>query len=298
MCNKLYILIALFLTGILFACRERRGNLSSDTPAKPDDSCLVAVDASVYRGLMEMLGIGDRCIDFSDEGKIDAERLVASGAKILMLSVYDGIDTEKYRRTGVKVIECTDFNESTALRRAYRMVGYGAALGVKDRADSLYRIVEARYDSLRRSVAADGARPVVMFDLVYGNVWYQPGNDSSTGGIVADAGGNLLFPAGGKNGITALTKERMLMKSDAADVWIIRYSAAKQLSLAALGGQNPAYKQFKAFREGNVWACNTSRTAYFDEAPFRPDYLLEDIIHILHPQQDKDYQMRYFEKLQ
>ncbi len=246
---------------------------------------------------MEVLGIGNRCVDFSGQPKIDTERLIASGAKILMLSVYGGVDAEKYRRAGVKVIECTDFNERSALQRARRITGYGGQLGVKERADSLYKAVETRYDSLKTSVGKGGKRPAAMFDLVYGNIWYQPSESSSTGNIVIDAGGALLFPAGGNNGISALSKEQMLVKSGEADVWIIRYASSEKLTLETLRRENPVYERFKAFRGNNVWACNTAATAYFEEAPFRPDFLLEDVIHILHPERDKDYKMRYFEKL-
>lgn len=291
----LRLALLLFLAGAAGACRRRDAAFPGEKSA--GEARLVAVDASVYRGLMEMLGIGDRCVDFSDDAKVDAEKLVASGADALMLSAYDGIDTEKYRRTGIRVIECTDFNETTALGRAAWMVRYGEALGVKDRADSLFGVVKTRYDSLRRNVPRHAPKKKVMFDLVYGGIWYQPTKNNATGNITTDAGGVLPFPEGGRNGVAALSKERMLAAGADADVWIIRYGSKEDLTLEKLGNADPAYRQFKAFRSGNVWACNTAKTAYFDEAPFRPDYLLEDIVHILHPGQYPDYVPRYFVKV-
>ncbi len=290
-------IITLFLTSILFACQKQSASPAKTDTSSVDDSCLVAVDATVYRGLMNMLGIGNRCIDLSDYMKIDVEQLVSSGAKIFMVSMYDGLDIEKYQRTGIKVIECTDFTESSALARAKWMVRYGELLGVKERADSLYRVVVERYDSLCVVAQKKTTHPMVMFDLMYGNLWYQPTKESSTGGIIADAGGRLLFPTGGKNGIMALTKEQMLIHSNEPDVWIIRYSATETMTSHTLESLNIAYKQFKAFQEGNVWACNTLQTAYFDEAPFRPDYLLEDVLNILYPTQDTIFSLRYFEKV-
>ncbi len=296
--RAVYPIAVLLLAGVLLACQQQERRSDEFPSPAPDDTSLVAVDASVYRGLMEMLGIGDRCIDFSGNMKIGTEQLAASGAGILMLSVYDGVDTEKYRRTGIRIVECTDFNEPSALRRAEWMVRYGAVLGVQSRADSLYHTVVTRYDSLRACVKKQDSRPTVMFDLVYGNIWYQPVKDSSTGSVIADAGGELISPAGGKNGAAAFTKEQMLMKSAGADVWIIRYSSTETLTLAALKELDPAYRHFKAFRKGNVWACNTSQTNYFEEAPFRPDYLLEDVLHILYGEGDTaTSRLHYFEKL-
>ncbi len=258
---------------------------------------LVAVDATVYRGLMQMLGIGDRCVDFSDQMKPDVEQVVASGAKMLMLSAYDGVDIEKYRRTGLRIVECTDFKETSPLARAKWMTVYGRIWGVGERADSLYDVVETRYRELTSAVSEADSLPVVFFDLIYGNLWYQPTSRSSTGGMVGDAGGRLPFADDGDNVTLTMSKEQVLSQAKDADVWIIRYHTAGTMTLDELGAIDPVYGQFKAFREGNVWACNTDKVSYFDEAPFRPDYLLQDMINILHPEMHVSDGMRYFEKL-
>lgn len=265
-----------------------------------DSDGLVAVDATVYRGLMQMLGIGDRCVDFSGQMKPDAEQIVASGASMLMLSAYDGVDTEKYRRLGIRIVECTDFNETSPLARAKWMTVYGRLWGVGERADSLYEVVENRYRELTATCSllpAHCHKPSVLFDLVYGNMWYQPTTMSATGGMVGDAGGTLPFTDDSIRVSRPLSKEQVLAQARDADVWLIRYHTAGTMTLADLKAIDPVYGQFDAFRKGNVWACNTSRVAYFDEAPFRPDYLLEDMIKILHPELGLPGGMRYFEKL-
>ncbi|MCD8282914.1 MAG: ABC transporter substrate-binding protein [Prevotella sp.] len=291
------ILYALLLGFTLASCGGRGNGTLAPADGESDDSSLVAVDAAVYKGLMYAVGIGDKCVDFSDQAVLDPERLVASGAKILLLSSYGGADADKYRRAGIKVIECDDFNAPTALERVRRLTEYAARLGAKSKADSLYRVVEMRYDSLCRSVTEDNVKPEVMFDLVYGNIWYQPTKGNATGEVTVAAGGSLPFPGGGTNGVRALTRERMLAEAGDADVWIIRYAARDTLSLSALARLDPVYKRFKAFRTGNVFACNTAQTNYFEEAPLRPDYLLEDLIHILHPAYDPVYRLRYFTRL-
>ncbi len=330
--NKFLLALSFIL---LFSC----GHKSVEKNASDDP--LVAVDASVYRGLMEMLGIGDRCIDFSNELKPDPERIVASGASMLMLSAYDGIDAERYRRLGIEVIECTDFNETSPLARAKWMTVYGRMWGVGERADSLYKVVEERYKELVQQEPLPGLRPplpdregeqekniaiaetpplegkgevcplpyrggvgkaqgeasFVFFDTLYGNIWYQPANESTIGQMIVDAGGRLPFSDKQKGGSVPMSKEQMLMQAGDADVWIIRYQSEEPMTLQSLSAMNPVYSQFKAYREGNVWGCNTLKTRYFEEVSFRPDWLLEDFIKILHPEQNPSNGLRYFHKL-
>lgn len=261
------------------------------------DSVMVAVDASVYRGLMKMLGIGSRCIDFSDAVKPDAEQVAASGADMLMLSMYDGIDVSKYSRTGIRIIRCSDFNETTPLRRARWMKHYGRLWGVGARADSLYRAVSSSYYAVKNAVVGVSHKPSVFFDLMYGGMWYQPSERSTIGSMVVDAGGSMPFGITQNGGSKALSKEQVLSAARDADVWIIRYQSSHALTLRELASMNPVYSQFKAFRSGNVWAVNTEKVAYFDESPFRPDRQLEDFLLILHPELSHKKGMYYFSRV-
>ncbi len=259
---------------------------------------LVAVDATPYRGLMQMLGVGDRCIDFSSEMKPDVEKIVASGAQMFMVSAYDGVDLTKYRRMNIQLVECRDFMETTPLGRAAWIKKFGRLWGVDKRADSLYQVVEKRYKELSSRVKKSTTRPAVFFDTMYGNMWYQPSKISTAGGMVADAGGRLPFDININGGSMAMSKEQVLSAAKDAEVWIIRYQGDQPMTLKQLADMSPVYSQFRAFREGNVWGVNTSKVAYFDEAPFRPDYLLEDMVNILHPELHLSSRMHYYSKLQ
>ena len=56
------------------------------------------------------------------------------------------------------------------------------------------------------------------------------------------------------------------------------------------------YNALKAFRTGNIYECNCSITPYFEEVPFRPDYLLREMIQLLHPGVNLGG-LRYYRKL-
>ena len=52
-----------------------------------------------------------------------------------------------------------------------------------------------------------------------------------------------------------------------------------------------------AFRNRNIYACNTARIPFYKEAPFHPDILLRDFILILHPDILKGEKTRYYKKM-
>jgi len=260
------------------------------------DYSRIAVDASVYRGLMDMLGVGDRCIDFSDQMKLDVERVIASKPDLLLLSAYEGADTEKFKRLGIPVVECTDFLEASPLARAEWMRYFGRLWGVGEKADSLFREVEKNYKA-QTANPTEQENCTAFFDTLYGDLWYQPAPQSTLGMMIYDAGGKIPFESEQEGGSLALSAEQVLIQAKDADFWIIRAYGNEPLTLNSLAKLNPVYSQFKAFREDNVFVCSTDKTRYFEETPFRPDWLLADFKAIFSSKFAEPKDLRYFCKL-
>lgn len=303
--NSFIALLA--LSFILTACQSEGGaasaqldglNLKYAERITGDHSSLlgqeydrIAVDASVYKGLMQMLGVGEKCLDFSADMKPDVERLVASKADLLLLSAYEGVDTKKYRDTGIPLVECTDFLETSPLARAEWMRYFGRLWGDGEKADSLFKVVEGNLNACDKT--DDKGKPVI-FDTLYGNQWYQPAENSTIGQLVALAGGKVVGGNEKQGGSVALSAEQMLMRAQDADFWLIRFAGTEELTLETLAGLNPVYSQFKAFKEGRVYVCYTDKMPYFEETPYRPDFLLEDLRRIIASEFADSDNLRYF----
>lgn len=266
----------------------------------------ILVDASVYAGLMQMLGVGDRCIDFSDDMTPDVEKIIQARPDLILFSAYDGADFAKYRKLGIPMIECRDFMEPSALGRAEWMRYFGRLWGVQEKSDSLFKVVEQEYQIASVHSTEDmmtGDRntplprkdvPTCFFDMKYGNAWYQPSRESTIGQIVKDAGGSIPFTAKQTGGSLALSEEQVLMEAGNADFWLIRTMDSDAMTLASLAAASPVYSRFKAFRTGHVYVCDTHKTPFYEETPFRPDLLLKEIRKIL---QGETSGLRYFRKL-
>ena len=99
------------------------------------------------------------------------------------------------------------------------------------------------------------------------------------------------------SGSVPFSFETVFDKAGDADVWIIKYNRETDLTYSALAAEYAPYTGFKAYRDRNIYGCNTSKVAYYEETPFHPDYLLSDYIQILHPEIHLPEGLRYFSKL-
>ncbi|MBQ5370516.1 MAG: ABC transporter substrate-binding protein, partial [Bacteroidaceae bacterium] len=77
----------------------------------------------------------------------------------------------------------------------------------------------------------------------------------------------------------------------------IKYGATTPLTYTKLSQDFPQSKEFLAYKNRNIWGCNTFHTAYYDEVPFHPERLLRDLISLLHPELLPGHKMLYYSKL-
>ena len=117
------------------------------------------------------------------------------------------------------------------------------------------------------------------------------------GRLIEDAGGINPFASYKQSGSVPLAPEKVLAEAHDADIWFVRYNQEKEKSMKELGNDAPVNSQFKAFKEGNVYGCNTKFVDFFEETPYHPDRLLEDYISLMHPELNIKGEHHYFRKL-
>lgn len=239
-----------------------------------------------------------RLTNYGGSLRPDLELLVATRADALLVSSLVDVDRPELRKTGIPIIECADYLETSALGRAEWIKFFGLLFGQRQAADSIFQQVEGRYQSLTRQVRTLRQRPSLLVETKQGGVWYVPGGKSTMGEIYQAAGANYLFSYLNQSGSVALSFETIYKKALNADFWLIKYGDTTSLSYQRLEASYTHYSAFKAFRQHNIYACNTLQKSFYEETPFHPERLLEDLIKLFHPQLLPDHRLRYFEPLQ
>lgn len=198
---------------------------------------------------------------------------------------------------GNPIIEAAEYMETSALGRAEWMRFYGMLFGAEKQADELFLSVERNYNKLKKTAQMSKTRKSVIMDKIDGSVWYVPGGQSTIGRIIADANAKYSFSSNKNSGGVALPFELVLEKAGEADIWMFRYNSPQTATRQTLLSENKGYSQFKAYKDCNIYGCNTNKNTFYEDTPFHPDLLLRDFIIITHPELNVLGEPRYFEKL-
>lgn len=267
----------------------------------------MTITSAVHASLLQELGAGRNIIGLTDTAYIvspkvkallqqgarsmgtalqpDLERLKAARTDAVLVSPMENAGHGAFDRLGVPLIECADYMESSPLGRAEWMHFYGRLVGRAAEADSLFSSVEHSYQALTWKVdRTKGKRPTVFCDLLTGATWYQPGGHSTMGRLITDAGGRYLWADRPERGSLSLNLETVFVKARSADIWLIKYGNATDLTYAGLAADNRAYRRFRAWRKQRIFACNTLHKPFYEATPFHPERLLRDFVAIFHPE--------------
>lgn len=284
----------------------------------------VVVFTTTHCQLLEYLGMADRIVGVCDakyilikdiqrrlrlpahaEGHIadcgnsmspDLERIVSLKPDAIILSPYEGMSLGQIEKLGIPVIQAADYMETSSLGRAEWMRYYGRLLGCGARADSLFHVVDSTYRSLKTIASSLPKGRSILTERKTGAVWYTPGGASTIGVTIKDAHGGYAFADDGHSGSLSLSFEQILEKAGQSDVWAFKFNGAQPMSKADLLREFQGYEALKAFQTGEIYECNCSEVPYFEEVSWRPDYLLRELIQLLHPGTDLGG-LRYYKKI-
>lgn len=226
-----------------------------------------------------------RIIDCGNNMNPNMERIIQLRPQAVMVSPYENNDGySKIESLGIPVIECADYMETSALGRAEWMRFYGLLFGKGDIADREFELREKEYNRLKAIATKTTERPKVITEQKYGQSWSVPGGLSTVAELIHDAGGAYPFDNYQQSGSVPLSPEKVLADAHDADVWFVKYYQPTPKTLNELGREAAVNSQFKAFKNKNVYGCNTRYSDFFDSTPFNPQLLLGDMIRCIHPE--------------
>lgn len=236
-----------------------------------------------------------RIVDLGSGMNPNLERIMQITPDAVMPSPFQ--DNGGYGRLesiGIPIIECADYMEVSPLARAEWMKFYGILFGVREKADSLFATVESKYHAIQQKAKGFTQRPTLVVDRPYSGTWYIPGGQSTMGIMYQDAGADYLWADAPESGSLPLSPEQVLERAIQADIWIMKYNQEGDMSYAQLASDNPIFKEFKAYQQRRIYACNTHDIPFYEETPFHPERLLANLLQIFHPELSFSTNNSYF----
>jgi iron complex transport system substrate-binding protein len=228
----------------------------------------------------------------------NVEKMIDTGVECIIASPFKNSDYGQAGKLGIPIVEGADYMESHPLGRAEWIRFFGLLFRKEEVADSIFRETGERYLALRALASGAAVRPTVFSEKRYGSSWDVAGRDSYVAHLFRDAGAGYIFEDIPGGGSVPLSFETVLDRAINADVWLIKYNLAEEMTYRSLRAEYTPYEHFDAWKKRTIYTCNTGKVPYYEESPSHPDRLLKDFIHIFHPGLLPDYTPSYYAKME
>ncbi|MCD6331771.1 MAG: ABC transporter substrate-binding protein [Bacteroidales bacterium] len=230
----------------------------------------------------------------------ELEPLIEVNPDLIVQTGFEGQMTGRISKNGMPapVLNILEWRESHPLGRAEWIKVFGLVTGQLTAADSLFRIIENRYNQLVHTVLNVNNKPLVMTGNNFKGTWYMPGGENFMARLFRDGGMTYPFADTPNRGSLALSFETVLDRFSSAKVWI----GVNAVSRTVLLKEDERYRSFSSLRTGRIFSINgkvNQRGAndFWESGVVRPDIILQDIINMAHPGLLQDHELCYFKVL-
>lgn len=225
--------------------------------------------------------------DVGYDSSLNYELMVTLNPDLVLLygvSAEDSVVTSKLRELNIPYLYLGDYTEQSPLGKAEWVVVVSEIAGCRDEGVAIFEGIVERYEAVRRSVVDRvGARPKVMLNAPYEDVWYMPSDDSYMVRLIEDAGAEYIYKGvnatGGSKGISLEEAYRLVSHSD---VWL---NVGQCHTMGELAGVAPHFMDTQVVARGEVYNNDKRRTAsggsdFWESAIVNPDIVLRDLVTI------------------
>jgi iron complex transport system substrate-binding protein len=254
-------------------------------------------DPAVQRMIQE-----NQVHELGQDGAVNKELLVQLQPAITMgyLSGIAGYDElEGLKNLGLQVIVNNEFMELHPLGMAewLRFVAY--FFDEVEAGDAYFHEIEDNYLRLKELVASSADKPVILTSFPFKGEWTVSGGQSFAAQYIRDAGGDYVWSDNTASGNFVVSLEEVLWKASMADIWINPGGAE---SVAAMLENEPRLQNFQSVTDKKVYNNNRRVNSnggndYWESAVVHPDWVLQDLIHIFHPDLSITDSFTYYQAL-
>ena len=232
--------------------------------------------------------------DLGQSSSPNIEKIIDLGAEVIIASPFENSGYGAAEKLGIPIVEAADYMENHPLGRTEWVKFYGLLFGCRQRADSLFSDTVQRYLRLKELAASVKTHPTFILERKWGQTWAVPSDGSYVGCMHRDAGASYIFSSLRGSASVHMNFEQVFDRGKDADFWFMKYSSKGDMSYKDLQREYQPYANFKAYKDLNIYGCNTLVTTYYDDITLHPDRILADLIYIYHPELMPDHTLVYY----
>jgi iron complex transport system substrate-binding protein len=228
------------------------------------------------------------------------DALVAAKPDVFLARMADLTHTkhlERIQALGIPVVPVFMDAEPHYMGRVEWIRLVGLLTGEDARAAAFVAEVEAQVEALRQLAATQPRKSLLW-------AWYWSSGDrwsvtqrNADAALIRDANAEVVLGAPDDpelDSFSRLSTEQLLRDATHADCWMIRDPLSTPFADRAVLARFAAYREGCVFRQHGKPNPNTDAWEVWEMGTIRPDWLLADLVEILHPAL-RDGELRYFE---
>lgn len=220
-------------------------------------------------------------IDLGEDIRPNMEAILMAQPEIVILSTYAEGDPvpAQIEALGIPIFYCNEWTENDPLNRAEWIRCFGALLGCKTKADSIYESVCQKYNSLIENKVGEKS---IMSGMAFRGTWYMPSGNTFMGKLFRDAGADYRYANHPSTASLPLSMEQVIKDFSDADVWV----GCDALTLEELAGIDKKHTWFRAYQTGQVYhfrkrTLPSGANDFWESGVAHPERILQDLRNIL-----------------
>ncbi len=235
--------------------------------------------------------------DMGYDSNLNFELLTILRPDLILLYGVTGENTAitgKLRELNIPYIYIGDYLEPHPLGKTEWVQLIAEVCDLRTQGEQLFEQIVKRYEAIVRGIddhiatmpSGVRARPQVLLNTPYRDMWFMPPTKNYTVQLIRDAGGDTYTVAGESNSSKPIEMEQAYRLATEADVWL---NVGNCNTLAELQAQNPRFAEMPVVRKQRVYNNNRRQTPaggsdFWESGAMRPDLVLQDLAAILHPE--------------
>lgn len=280
----------------------------------------IVITSSTYIGMLSELELHDKIIGLNIEpenifddkirnkvlnnkikiigsfNKVNDELLIDLNPDLIVLPFYFD---NKLNNSQSNFVHNLDWLESSPLARAEWLKFIAVFFDKYQLADSIFKKIEENYINIKNKAINIKSKPTILAGSYYNGIWYTPGGKSYMADFFRDANGSYIWSENTDDGSIPLSIEVIFDKQIHADIWIVPSHVKTKNELQ---NQHKLYRKFKPFKENKIYSYNKmtnkfGTNAWWEKSIIHPDFILKDLIKVMHPELYPKYETQYLKHL-
>lgn len=238
----------------------------------------------------------NQIMEFGNETNLSIEKIISLRPKSI---IYSGFTNEFSKnkeliRLGIQPIPNFEWKESHPIGRAEWLLFFGYLTGTEEAAKTHLKNVETNYNNIKEIAGLSARSPKIIMGSKIGDYWFGPAGQSYAARILEDAKANYIYKDTKGVGSLEYSMEKVFVDSKESEFWINPGVSSLQL----LEINNPKAKLFSAFQLKKVFCYTHNPNKYWELSSIHPDWVLSDLIKILHPESQLNNPFYFYKALE